>query len=385
MNNISNISDCFGCGVCALACAKKIIDLRLNEDGFYQPVIAEQEKCTNCGLCLDVCSFNKKDLALASGTVKAYAAWSNDFDIRKSCSSGGIGYEIGRSLINDGFKVCSVRYNVQEARAEHYIATTVEELSQGIGSKYLQSYTVTGFKGISIKGNKYLVVGTPCQIDSFRRFIKRYNCEDNYVLVDFFCHGVPSYLLWKKYLSEHENTLGRIVSASWRNKTRNKESDSCDWHDSWDIHIQGDKGLFQSKLSEGDLFYRFFIGNYCLNNCCYNDCRFKHVSSSADIRLGDCWGKKYAKDKKGVSTVIALTDLGAKVLGQLNTCEFVEEGLECVTEGQYKKPVSKPFIRSKVIKMLRSKPSLKTIHTIMCKPYMLMNVPKRVVRKLIKK
>ena len=30
MNNISSIKNCFGCGVCAIACPKKIIDLRLN-------------------------------------------------------------------------------------------------------------------------------------------------------------------------------------------------------------------------------------------------------------------------------------------------------------------------------------------------------------------
>ena len=37
--NISNIKDCFGCGVCATVCARHIIDIRLNNDGFYEPQI----------------------------------------------------------------------------------------------------------------------------------------------------------------------------------------------------------------------------------------------------------------------------------------------------------------------------------------------------------
>ena len=51
--------------------------------------------------------------------------------------------------------------------AEHYVASSLEELLQSKGSKYIQSYTVDGFRSIN-KNDKYLVVGTPCQIDSFR-------------------------------------------------------------------------------------------------------------------------------------------------------------------------------------------------------------------------
>lgn len=68
---------------------------------------------------------------------------------------------------------------------------TVEELIPSIGSKYIQSYTEEAFKKIDRK-QKYLVTGTPCQIDSFRRFIRKFRCEDNFILMDFYCHCVPS-------------------------------------------------------------------------------------------------------------------------------------------------------------------------------------------------
>lgn len=45
MNNISHIHSCYGCAVCAIACPKKIIDVRLNSNGFYEPYITDGAKC----------------------------------------------------------------------------------------------------------------------------------------------------------------------------------------------------------------------------------------------------------------------------------------------------------------------------------------------------
>ena len=50
MKNVSTIHNCYGCGVCAVSCGKKIINIRLNEDGFYAPYIDEPEKCMECVL-----------------------------------------------------------------------------------------------------------------------------------------------------------------------------------------------------------------------------------------------------------------------------------------------------------------------------------------------
>ena len=299
--NIADIRDCYGCGVCATVCARHIIELRLNANGFYEPYLTDNSKCTDCGLCLNVCSYANDGLSLKSDVIKSYAAWSNDDKVRRRCSSGGIGFEIGRTLINQGYKVCGVKYNIDKNRAEHYIATTVEGLIQSIGSKYIQSYTVDAFKAISRK-EKYLVTGTPCQIDSFRRYIQKFHCEDNFVLLDFFCHGVPSMLMWQKYVAWVEKQVGKLAYVSWRNKFTG-------WHDSWVMSIDGEntcdsmkwhefrsslmmeeKTYLSSRLSQGDMFYYLFLSDSCLGKACYEHCKFKYASSSADIRIGDLWG-----------------------------------------------------------------------------------------------
>ena len=151
--NISKIHNCYGCGVCATICPHHIISIELNKEGFYEPQITEKERCTDCGLCLSVCSYSDDKVADAHDDVDYYAAWSNDSEVRRKCSSGGLGFEIGRHLIQQGYKACGVRYNSTTNRAEHYMAETVEEYLPSMGSKYIQSYTLPGFEKLNRKDN----------------------------------------------------------------------------------------------------------------------------------------------------------------------------------------------------------------------------------------
>lgn len=377
--NISNTRNCYGCGVCAAVCAKKIIDIKLNEDGFYEPFIIEPEKCTNCGLCVEVCSFNHKELGNKSEPLACFAAWSKEPAVRQKCSSGGVGFELGRNLIDQGYKVCGVRYNTETQRAEHFIANTVEELIQTIGSKYIQSYSVDGFKAINRK-EKYFVTGTPCQIDSFRRYIKKFHCEENFVLMDFFCHGVPSMLMWQKYVIEVEKKVGKLTYVSWRNKFNWGWHDSwamsidgvesgelVNWHDSYNLLIRGKKSLYHSRLSQGDLFYRLFLSDACLGNACYDNCKYKYNKSSADIRICDLWGKTYKADEKGVNGAIAFTEKGLQSLQKCN-CEFVKHPFDVVVEGQMKKNPNRPSFYEKLQKVLkRRETSIVDVYKVLLK------------------
>ena len=213
-----------------------IIDLHLNAEGFYEPYLTDADKCVHCGLCRDVCAYIKEKPAQENPPLVSYAAWSNDKLVQLKCSSGGVGLEIAKYLLSKGYKTVGVRYNAEKGRAEHFIASTLEELVQTSGSKYIQSYTVDGWKAIDRKG-KYLVTGTPCQIDSFRNYMKKMKLpEENFILLDFFCHGVPSMLAWQKYCKDVEKKLGgKITYASWRNKW------NYGWHDSWIMGIDGEK------------------------------------------------------------------------------------------------------------------------------------------------
>ncbi len=165
--SVGNKAVCYGCGLCATVCPTNVLTIKLGRNGFYVPHIVNPDACTGCGLCSKVCNFASPECPLFDSPIESSAAWSNDESIHKVCSSGGIAYEIARHYIELGYKICAVRYNPRSRRAEHYIASTKEELLQSAGSKYLQSYTIDGFSQIELNKN-YVIIGTPCQIDMWR-------------------------------------------------------------------------------------------------------------------------------------------------------------------------------------------------------------------------
>lgn len=372
--NISNIHNCFGCGVCAVTCGKNIIKIVQNKDGFYEPVINEPGKCVDCGLCVEVCSYSHNDLSLSKPLITSYAAWSNDSQVRRKCSSGGVGFEVGKTILSKGGKVCGVKYNAEKNIAEHYVASTLEELIPSIGSKYIQSYTVDGFTDIISKlrlakkneeNPVYLITGTPCQIDSFRRYIKRFKIEDNFILLDFFCHGVPSKLMWDKYVAYMEKKVGKLTYVSWRNKFTGwhdswamaidgvDKGEPVNWHEGYNLLIRERKSYLNSRLSHGDYFYRLFLSDVCLGKACYEKCRFKYDKSSADIRIGDAWGKKFKDDNDGVSAAISFTEKGDELLKSIN-CVLDLCKLPVVAEGQQKTLPHKSILASLIMRLLRN-------------------------------
>lgn len=359
MKNIFHIKDCYGCGVCAIICPKKIIGIELNKNGFYQPVMINGNRCTNCGLCLTVCAYSHNELVPAqTGEIVGYAAWSNNDDIRYNCSSGGIAFELGRSMLKHGYKACGVKYDVVQNRAEHFIADNEFDFKDSIGSKYLQSFTLDAFNMFK-KEEKYFVTGTPCQIDSLRRYINLKRIEENFVLLDFFCHGVPSMLMWKKYMKSVEKKIGKCQKISWRNK-------KFGWHDSWAIcsFNENDEANYLSLWSKGDLFYKMFLSDMCLGKACYNKCKYKGDRSSADVRVGDLWGNKYRSNNFGVSGVMVFTNTGKSIIKQLNDCTLVSEKLDIVMDGQIKKPLNKTIMFYLTMFLLKTQLPLYKIYSI---------------------
>ena len=362
MNNIEDKTQkkCTGCGACISICPVSAIGYKINEYGFYKAFVNE-DKCIRCGKCKKVCvKYNENNkVKLKDGIL--YSAMSKDENVVKKCTSGGIAYEIARYGINNGYYILGVIYNYEKEIAESILTNKIEDLEKIKGSKYLQSdmgkaTTLFLNKCKEDINNKFIIFGTPCQLEGISRLVETQKIKNEIIKIDLFCHGVPSYRVWEQYLNQIKlkNDIDKIKECNFRSK-------EFGWHQ-YCIEINTNDNKLKIISGKSD-FYKTFFDNMFLNDSCY-DCNVRQNNSYADIRLGDFWGKKYYSDLKGVSAVLVLTSKGKQIIEKINDNInlFQENNVEECLENQSVKKYSNYDFNNKFKKMLLSNDSIsKTI------------------------
>lgn len=312
--------ECSGCGACTSVCPKNAVSLKLSNAGFFTADV-DADKCINCGLCKNVCTrYDEKIDGVSLYDVPLYALQSRDEETVKRCSSGGIANELANQAISQGKKVIGVVYNTNLNQAEHRIAYKTEQLAGFAGSKYLQSNPDKAFRialnnARNNKEEKYVVFGTPCQIAGFAKSCELFRVRDQFLLVEIFCHGVPSYKLWYEQCNRIQKKLkvSHFDSVNFRYKKN-------DWH-SYCLKVDADGKTFYGKR-ENTLFWQVFFENVLLGDSCYK-CRLRKEMSMADIRLGDYWGRRFQNRQDGVSAVFACNERGKEAICYLEQAEIL--------------------------------------------------------------
>lgn len=293
-------NNCTGCGVCTEICSQQCISIEKNKFGFYEYKI-DNSKCINCGACLKVCGQANNTNLYKIKEYNLYSAFSENKDLLKGSTSGGICTTIAYNGIENNKKIIACQYDYEKNEAILNIATTKEEFEKMRGSKYIQANPNKVYQNLkNMDGG--VIIGTPCQIASVDLYLKILKKRENFILVDFICHGVPSYRLWEKYIEKYKNIkklLFRNKEYSWRKKY---------------IYILIDNKSYNLGEDE-DLFYHFFTVGNVYNDCCY-ECKYRDASM-ADIRVGDYWGPKFEKNNTGVSMVIPFTKRGKEKIKEL--------------------------------------------------------------------
>lgn len=331
-NNISKAQKknfCTSCQICSVVCPAEAIEIKLNNDGFYQPIV-NNNKCINCGKCVSICYKYDLSVELNDEYKIAYAAKSKDKLLLSKSTSGGIAHLLAEHLIKKGYKICGVTYNYTLNRAEAVIVDKIEELEKIQGSKYIQSYSEEIYKKIfqDLNSEKYAIFGLPCQIYGIDTYLRKINRRNNVILIDLFCHGCPSLKFWRKYLNYvvNKNKLDGIKKIEFRSKKKG-------WHEFIISILDNKDKLFISK-NENDIFFRLFFSNKILNESCYK-CKLRSTLKYTDIRLGDYWGSEYDLDKEGVSAVVLVTEKGESIFKNIKSnIEFRKTILKNIVKAQ---------------------------------------------------
>lgn len=289
--------NCSGCSACKTVCPKQCIDMKRDENGFLYPE-ADSNNCIDCGKCERVCYYrhrpDKKEI------TSVYAAINKNEDIRMTSSSGGVFHALAEEVISDGGIVFGAGFDA-DFNVRHISVEAVSELYRLHGSKYVESDIGDCFADVKKQldtGRKVLFTGTPCQINGLMSYLG--GNHEALLTMDFICHGVPSPLVWRKYLDEMEQKYSsKVCGVSFRNKTHG-----------WKVFsmiIEFENGQkYIGKVTE-DPYLRSFISDIHLRKSC-TSCMAKGTDRPADITVADFWGVGKVidgiNDDKGTSVII---------------------------------------------------------------------------------
>lgn len=297
--------------------------MEIDDKGFLRPVV-DESKCIRCNLCKDVCIYNNKRTQFLD-CAELYSAFANDKNIRETTSSGGVAYLMSKKAIDRHEIVCGASFNYSDFNVQHVTCCTKSSIEDLKGSKYLQSNCRDAFTDLihmlrKDSNKKAVIFGTPCQIAGLNNVLLKYNLRERVLLVDIFCHGVPSNHLWKSYLKSLNKKgidTSRISQIIFRDK-------KYSWH-SYYMHIYHTNGEY-IKSRKKDPFLKLFSMGVLNQKECFT-CSMRN-ESAADIRLGDFWGKRYANSEEGYSMVLLLTEKGRQYFDSLSGMEKIQLSIE---------------------------------------------------------
>ena len=323
---------CCGCASCYSVCSHNAITMKLDNEGFEYPFI-NQNSCLDCGLCQKVCPViqydNNANLRLSNNNIqKGFAARNKNYDQRLQSSSGSIFPPIAEWIIEQGGIVVGVAYD-KNFNAVHRVIDKKEDIKHIQGSKYLQCKAddVT-FKTIKKElqcGRKVLYAGMACQVEGLKAFLRKE--YENLYTIDLICMGIPSYIVWQKYLKTYFNGEN-IRSVNFKEK-------SIGW-DTFTFRIDTDKRTFKERGMH-NLYLRSMFLSWNMRPSCFN-CPFKHAERLSDFTLADAWGVSKSvpeiNDNKGLSSVIIHSQKGLELWNDIkDKIDSVEVSIDEIAKG----------------------------------------------------
>lgn len=309
-NKLTTKEKCTGCYACSNICPKKCISMELDKEGFSYPTV-DYSSCIKCNKCVNACPVINN--LISNYNPIALACINKDEEIRLESSSGGIFSLVAEKVIAQGGVVFGAGFN-DKFLVEHSFVETKEELPKLRGSKYVQSQIGGSLKQAQEylnAGRLVLFTGTPCQIAGLKSYLGKPHA--NLLTMDIICHGVPSPLVWRKYVEYREAKMGAPAqSISFRRKDEG-------WKQ-YSVSFLFKNGLEYRQNLRKDLYMKAFLLDVCLRPSCYK-CNFKGFNRHSDITMADFWGIQNVlpemDDDKGTSLIFINSPAGKRLFEEI--------------------------------------------------------------------
>ena len=302
-------AQCCGCSACEQICPKQCIQMVRDTEGFLYPNV-NADLCIHCGRCIKVCPVKNNPIHLTGMPIEqTFVANAKSAEVVNQSSSGGVFSVLAQHVLDKQGVVFSVVMSKDCKQAVYAKAETVSQLAAMRGSKYVQSYKNDVFSQVKLclEAGKYvLFCGTPCDVNGLYNYLQHVNTSmDNLVLVDFICHGVPSPLVWERYVELREKKMGaNAEKVQFRNK-------QYGWKN-FAMSIEFSNGRQYLADKETDPYLKGFLSDLYLRPSCH-ECAAKGDARVSDITIGDAWGaENYSSliDLKGTSLIFVNTQRG---------------------------------------------------------------------------
>lgn len=310
MIDIDEKKKCTGCSACASVCPKNCIQMEVDEEGFLYPKI-NSKKCVHCKLCESVCPMinpEKEERVSQNGFLVQH----RNEAIRLDSSSGGAFTAIASVVIKKGGVVFGAAYD-DLFHVRHTYVETIDELKKFRNSKYVQSVMGECFRQAKsfLKDGRWVCFsGTPCQIEGLSKFLGTQ--YDKLILVDVVCHGIPSPLIWKKYLEYQNVNENKPDNIRFRDKFYGYKYSTMSL-------IRNEQNIYHAG-SQLDPMLRAFFSDICDRPSCY-DCPFKKRYRVSDMTIWDCFSvydfDKKMDDDKGTTRVLCHTEKGKQAIDEI--------------------------------------------------------------------
>lgn len=281
-----------------------------DSEGFLRPRL-DASKCVECGHCTKACPVLKDGPVGGDDpdrAVLSFAAKSADETVRLASSSGGLFYEMAKTVIGQGGVVFGCTLEAGSLQAVHAKAETLAELVPLQRSKYVQSDMRDAYplcRDALAAGRRVLFVGTPCQIAGLYSFLG--DNPENLLTCDLFCHGVPSPAVFEKAKEEIAARAGsELTDVAFRVKKKGEKNPYAQYG------FEDSSKNFREPLYPS-AYYQAFINDLCLRPSCHR-CRFNGGRSGADLTIADFRGLEWERpdllDESGISAMLARSGKG---------------------------------------------------------------------------